>query len=340
MNFFSYKKPISSVIFLSLFSVCFSLAKPKAVPDWVLNHRTVFPPAEFLAQRGSGDSAEKARTDATGALSRYFQTNVNANLSTTMTSITSEDSVDEQTVVVDEVNVNSQVSFFGLEYTEPYYLASEKKWYCVVYMNRQDAWEQYRPQIEISKNTFSRLYRNLEKEQDSVARIAMCRKAWEAGKELLQKLEYGRIISPKEENAYEKEREEISSVPAIFEESRQNCTVYVEINSDYNSLINQAVSSALREGGFLVCKKMEEANYIARTAVDDNINGSDPLSIQPTVDLKVVSKSDRTVFSCEAAASEKSVGYALETAQKKSYPKIANKIRETIKESIDGLLEF
>lgn len=110
--------------FLFLNSLAF--AKSKAVPEWVENYRAAYPAAEYLAQRGTGDSAEKAKNDATAALSRYFKASVNANLSTTMTSVTVGDSIEEKTLVVDDVNVQSQVDFFGLEYTEPYYLKSEK----------------------------------------------------------------------------------------------------------------------------------------------------------------------------------------------------------------------
>lgn len=144
------------LVALSVFS--FGLfAKPQVMPDWVQNYRKVYPNSEYLAQRGSGDSAEKAKTDAIGALSRYFQSSVNASLSTTLSSVTTNDSIDEKTVVVDEVNVQSQVEFFGLEYTEPFYVKSEKKWYCLVYMNRDEAWQQYKPQIDIKKNSFSGL---------------------------------------------------------------------------------------------------------------------------------------------------------------------------------------
>lgn len=80
-------------------------AKKAAMPQWVQNYRTVFPTSEYLAQRGSGDTAEKARTDATAALSRYFKTSVNANLSTTMTSVIAANSAEEKTIVVDDVNV-------------------------------------------------------------------------------------------------------------------------------------------------------------------------------------------------------------------------------------------
>lgn len=102
-------------------------AKKATMPQWVQNYRTVFPNSEYLAQRGSGGTAEKSKTDATAALSRYFKTSVNANLSTIMTSVTAANSTEEKTLVVDDVNVQSEVELFALEYTEPFYYKAEKK---------------------------------------------------------------------------------------------------------------------------------------------------------------------------------------------------------------------
>ncbi|MBQ6779984.1 MAG: LPP20 family lipoprotein [Treponema sp.] len=72
-----------------LLTTVFCFAKSPPVPEWVSNHRMVYPESEYLAQRGSGETAEKAQTDAASALARYFQMTVSANLSTTMQSITS-----------------------------------------------------------------------------------------------------------------------------------------------------------------------------------------------------------------------------------------------------------
>lgn len=41
-------------------------AKPQVMPDWVQNYRKVYPNSEYLAQRGSGDSAEKAKSRLEG----------------------------------------------------------------------------------------------------------------------------------------------------------------------------------------------------------------------------------------------------------------------------------
>ncbi len=315
-------------------------AKKAAMPQWIQNYRTVYPNSEYLAQRGSGDSAEKAKTDATAALSRYFKTSVNANLSTTMTSVTSENSVEEKTLIVDDVNVQSQVELFALEYTEPFYYKAEKKWYCVVYMNRNDAWRQYKPQIEIKKNSFNGLYKNLEAEKDYFEKTRMCGKVWQSATELLEKLEYGRIINPNEEAAYQGERDKISKVPVIFEESKQNCSIYIQTQNDYNRLAESAVSSALADCGLNVSKNIEQANYIAEVLVELNVSGSEPVSVKPGLELKIQNKEEKTVYSCEVQSAEKSVAYTLENAQKKAFPKLAKEIEEAVKKDLSGFFKL
>ena len=113
------RKILIVIILTFVSTVCF--AKPKSEPDWFKNYRTVFPNSEYLAQRGSGVTAEDAKTDAASQLARYFQSTVSANLSTTMSSITTGSSIQEETRVIDEVNVKSEVEFIGLEFTESYY---------------------------------------------------------------------------------------------------------------------------------------------------------------------------------------------------------------------------
>ena len=331
----------SFLILTAVFCCLLPLYAKKAVmPEWVQNYRTVFPNSEYLAQRGIGDSAEKARTDATAALSRYFKTSVNANLSTTMTSVTAANSAEEKTLVVDDVNVQSEVELFALEYTEPFYYKAEKKWYCVVYMNRNDAWQQYKPQIEIKKNSFNGLYSNLEAEKDYFEKAKMCGKVWQSATELLEKLEYGRIINPIEEASYQGERDKISKVPVIFEESKQNCSIYIQTQNDYNRLAESAVSSALADCGLNVSKNIEQSNYIAEVLIELNASGSEPVSVKPGLELKIQNKEEKTVYSCEVQAVEKSVAYTLENAQKKAFPKLAKEIEEAVKKDLSGFLKL
>ena len=191
------------IVFILSFvsTVCF--AKPKSVePDWFKNYRTVFPNAQYLAQRGSGTTAEEAKTDAASQLARYFQSTVSANLSTTMSSITTGSSIQEETRVIDEVNVKSEVEFIGLEFTESYFYEAEKKWYAVAFIVREEAWFQYKPKIEGEKTKFYAFLKKANAEEDSYTKISLYKSAWKVSEDFMEKLEYGRIINPKEEEKY------------------------------------------------------------------------------------------------------------------------------------------
>lgn len=118
-------KRFFTLLFLAV-SICPVFAKKVPEPEWFKNYKKVYPNSEYIAQRGSGATAEDAKTDAASQLARYFQSTVSANLSTVMSSITSGTSIDEETRVIDEVNVTSEVEFIGLEFTESWFYKPEK----------------------------------------------------------------------------------------------------------------------------------------------------------------------------------------------------------------------
>ncbi len=327
-------------IFCLYFLILMTLQSKEKQPDWVSDYRSIYDEKTYLAQKGTGDSAEKSKTDAVGTLARYFQMSVNANLTTTLTSITSGNDISESTHVMDEVKVQSEVQFFALEYTEPWFNKKEKKWYCIAYINRNNAWTQYKPQIDSAKKTFYLLLENSERENDFFLKLRDLKSVWIQGQELLRKLEYGRILTPMDEASYQNERDKISQIPALFEECKGRCSVYIQANHDYNRMISLAISTAFNNCGFRIVKTKEDANYMADIVVDDNMAGENPLSIQPVIDLKVISKTEKTVYSYEANALEKSVGYTLESAQKKAYSKLSKEVEDSVKEHLTRVFKL
>ena len=324
-------------LFISCFIILTSLSAKEKQPEWVTDYRSVYPDLEYLAQRGRGNSAEKAKTDAASALARYFQMNVSANLSTILTSISSDDAVSETTTVIDEVSVQSDVKLITLEYTDPWYNKKEKKWYCIAYINRKNAWIQYQPQIELCKKTFEELLKNVDTEEDFFLRMKLYKTAWIQGQEVLKKLEYGRIISPSEEKQYQSLRDEISKIPSQHSKCKNACIVFVKIENDYNRVLAAAISSALTKCGIKVAKTENEVSYIAEVNVEDNCVEGEPLSITPDLNLKIIShrkSSVITVYSFETSSSEKAIAYSLENARKKVYPKFAKEIEASVYKDI------
>ncbi|MGN0749448.1 MAG: LPP20 family lipoprotein [Treponema sp.] len=99
-------------IFLAAF-LCF--AKSSKMPDWVTDYRTIYPDSEYIVQRGRADTEETSRTEAIAQIARYFQTSVNANLKTSIQSVSRGQNVNEITTVVNDVDVMSQVDLFVTE---------------------------------------------------------------------------------------------------------------------------------------------------------------------------------------------------------------------------------
>ncbi|MDE7290792.1 MAG: hypothetical protein K2N58_01975 [Treponemataceae bacterium] len=300
-------------------------ATAESIPNWVLNHRAAIPESEYIAQLGTGGSADAARADATEAVARYFQTSVSASLSA------------DGAVAVDEVKVSSEVSLFALEYTEPYYYKKAKKWYCLAFIRRPDAWARYKPRIEFAKDVFLRLYECAEAETDPFMRLSRLKTAQGAVSDMLEKLEYGRTISPQNEAAYLSVRDKAARIPVLFEAAKKECTVFVSAHGDYNRAMEQAVSTALVKNGFTVARNADGAKYTASVDVDDNASGSDPVAIMPTVSLKIMGNGGNAVYSYEAAASEKTMAYTLENAKKRAYPKLAQEMESALQKDLGAI---
>lgn len=325
------KKQLTVFLFTFVFVVIPSFAKQK-IPNWVLNFKSVYPNSAYIAQRGSGDSAEKARTDATAQIARYFQTSVNANLSTTFSSVTNQNQVQENTKVVDEVQVTSEISLFAVETTESFYLKKEKKWYCVAFIKRETAWNQYEPQIQNAKSTFINFYEKAENEDEPFYKIKFYESALNESQNFLEKLEYGRILNPAEEKKYSADREKVSSVPAKIVQEKQNMKVAVNVADDYSNIIKNALVSAFSESGFNIG---DGGNYTCDAEINLDQNGENPVSITPGIEVKVKDASGKVLFTYTEKSTEKSIAYSLDNAKKKSFPKLAENIKAKIKSFLE-----
>lgn len=322
-------RKLSSILITLFLSSLTLSAKPKE-PEWVQNWRTVYPDTEYIAQRGRADSEQTARTEAVAQIARYFQTSVNANLKTSIQSVTSGEKVSETTTVVNDVDVMSQVELFAVETTDPYFNKKEKKWYCVAFIEREKAWNQYQPTIENAKSEFLSLKKNAEKETEPFTKCSLFGKSLKSGKTFLEKLEYARILNAKKEAAYSDDRKAVSEIPAMIAGEKEKCTVFLEVSGDYGNIISSSLSQTLTKNGFKIAKKQAEANYTAHAEIENNANGNDPISVMPSLDLKIESKGGKTVYAVQVKTEKKTIAYTLENAQKKSLPILAEESSKII----------
>ena len=328
-------------IFLSLTFTMLAFAScgttSEIAPAWLTDYRTAYPDSQYIAQRGRGDSEETAKTDAIAQIARYFKTSVNANLKTSIQSVSSGENVSETTSVVNDVDVMSQVELFAVETTDPYFFKKENKWYCLAYIEREKAWTQYQPTVENLKSEFLSMKKNAESESDSFLKAAAYGKAYGSGKKFLEKLEYARILNPKKEAAYENDRRAVSEIPGIISSEREKCTVYLAVSGDYGNTITSSLTQTLSKQGLKIAKSAAGANYTANAVLENNAAGSDPISIYPSLDLKITNREGKTVYASQAKVSQKTLAYTLENAQKKAFPILAGEADKTISAELSKL---
>ena len=316
---------------------CASTSGSGSMPNWMTDYRTIYPDTQYIAQRGRADSEATAKTEAVAQIARYFQTSVNANLKTSIQSVTSGEGVSETTTVVNDVDVMSQVDLFAVEYTDQYYFKKEKKWYCMAYIEREKAWNQYQPTVENAKTEFYSMKKNADAESDPLTKCSLYGKTWNSGKVFLEKLEYARILNSQKERGYSDDRKTVSEIPALIAGEKEKCTVYLDVKGDWGNVISSSLSKTLSDQGFKIAKIPKEANYTAHTEVENNAIGNDPIQVQPSLDLKIVSRTGKTVFANQCKVEQKTIAYTLENAQKKSYPLLAKEADEVISAELKKL---
>ncbi len=318
------------------FAFCFLFCLPQVfakqnIPGWVQNYKSIYPNSKYIAQRGSGDSAEKSRTDAISQIARYFQSSVNANLTTTLSSVTNQNQVQESTSVVDEVQVASEISLFALETTEPFYFKKEKKWYCVAFIDRETAWNQYEPQIQNAKSAFMSFYEKAENESEPFYKIKLYESAQGETENFLKKLEYGRILNPLGEEKYSADRKTASEVPSKIGQEKLKIKIAVRVEGDYENSVKNALASAFRESGFNVG---DDGAYSCDAKINLDQSGENPVSIMPGIELEVKGGSGKVLLTYSYKTSEKSIAYSLGNAQKKAFPKLAENAKSQIVEKL------
>ncbi len=330
-------KKISTFLISFVSFFLFSCGSTQQIPSWVTpDWTTAFPNSRFLAQRGVAESAETAKTEALSQLSQYIRTNVNANITTSVTHMERNKKVTDSALIQTDVAIQSNVELFGVEYTVPFYVKSEKRWYCVAYINRERAWTQYVPKIELAKNLFYSFYNSARVEGEPFFIMSDYKNAWEHGKEFLTTLEYGRLIHPDRERMYAADRAKLAEIPVKIDNERRQIAIQLNIQGDYNGIITTALENAFKKSGLTVSKK---GNYMADVEIKPNSDGKSPLAVYPEIDLKLTASSGQTVYSYKDRLSERTVAYSLETAQKKAYPVFARQIEENIYNELSHLKE-
>lgn len=306
------------------------------MPEWVHNKNAVYPETQYLSQLGISNDKEKSKTEAIAAISRYLKTSVESNLSTTFTSNDKKENIS----VVDETKISSDIELFGVQFTEPYYFKKQKKWYCIAFINRAQAWAQYQPVIEQEKTKFYSFFNKTTENPNLLEKVNDYKNAYIAGRELLKTLSFGRILNPVAEQNYKNDRENIALIPQLLSSVIRESSLYLDISQDYENIIKNAVSSQLAEYGFPIVNQKSLALYTVKVTVDTDAAYSDEIySIYPKLSVNIIWQDTKSMFEY-SCSKEKVAAYNESRVLKNGFSQLAEDINQNLKTKLNESFGF
>ena len=326
-------------IFCALLSaLLFSCAtnNVQEVPQWVANYRSVYPTSEFIAQRGEGATAEEAMAKGDELIARSIQTTVDtafeANTKSFVVGSGAEAVASQEVKTENRTEITSTVTLLNVEHPVTFYSKAEKKWYAMSVIDREEAWKRYVPNVEVAQVAFNAAFKKATSEDEPFIANVYYRAAWEAGKILLERLEYARVISEVKEAAYKTERDNIASIPARMLQNNLDSSLSLSVKGDNSNIIAQAVSSTFSSFGFTVGETA--GNYKLDVTISDNATGDEETlyKIYPDIKIAITGKSGKTVYSYALKWTEANGQAAgtIERAERLAFQKLAERIKAEV----------
>lgn len=333
-------KRIVGILLFSIISCCFcfSYSKPEIYPDWVIDVQAVYPLENYFAQLGEGKTEAMAKNNAVSKISSYLESNVETVIKSSQTMSHGADKVDKSQSVNISTTVTSDVTLFAVEYTDAFYSKREKKYYVVAYILRETVWKQYVPTIEDAKNIFYGHIENAEKEKDPFFKISYYQEALKSSEDFLLKLYYGRVISPKREEAqFSKDRDFISSIPATISEIKRNISFNINVKNDYLNSVSAGLKAEILDLGYKT-KTTNDASYQLVAEIDYNQTKDDDLIVlNPVLKLHIYN-SVRDFMNMEIVSDEviaATVDYAKQFAMQDMLEKLHTDFRNRMEKVYD-----
>lgn len=280
-----------NIIFCSLFLTVLFLnpvfaAKEKA-PDWIADVHSVYKSKDYIAEMGTGATKELAQLDALGLLSSYFDTQIkkSASSSTAIESFNDESIVKESALV--NIDVKSDVELFAVQY-EFYFLKKTKEYYCVAYINRNDAWAAIRLKTDAEERAFVFAYKNaLSQEANPIYAIKDYGIAYTHLRNLKNYMVYASLIVPQHANFYDDSMLQGSTIPGKVNRLRRNTTVSLVVNNDIQNKVRVALKDLLSNEGYTI-KDGGNGTYKVNANVNLNMSYIDEIYTSvPSIDISI-----------------------------------------------------
>lgn len=317
-----------------IFSSCASTGMVTAPPAWAKTTNgvaTVYPRAQYIAQKGRGPDLAAAQNDGIAQISRWITSQIETSQSSRLSITGRNGETDESRQTTEETFVSSQTTLFAVRYADSWYNKGEGQWETVAYIDRKEAWTIYEPQVRQRADAFTKLFGAAEAEGEPFRQFFQYQRAQGyAEQELDPYFRFAGILYPQGARDFAEARDLIAAIPQRIDRSRANAGIFVDCPVDLDGIAAAAVTGALSAEGFPVSRNRLAASAVCTVAVDE---GRQTLPAgtfyTPTVSITISGKSGDPLFSCAISAPERSGAVNPDLAKRRGYTALAGEIKKS-----------
>ena len=334
------KKNTFILIALSLiFISCSSVPKATPKPEWVDHPENVYPDDVYISRVGEGWEKEEALADGQVELGKYFGQNVKSKVSAKENwTESSENGYSNNKSLSNEYEISFDTTFFAVEKSKPWYDVSTETWYICVYIDREEAFNIYKPTLINARKEFYNYYNEALNEADFFNQLKLLRKAHNTGAEYFGALKFAQILLPSVFNVYKQDFEDIANVDVLLTKLQNEAAVKINISKDYGTKVKDLVSKYFSDNGFNISNN----NYhfvvdidIDESRVVDEYSGI--ITVDPSITISMKNKSDGTVVFTYTRTFERIKSYMESSIDKKTFAAIEEELKNSFE---NELVEF
>jgi hypothetical protein len=317
---------------LLILTACVTTPPP---PPWAATANgvaTEYPTAQYIAQRGRGADLASAQNDGVAQISRWITSQIETSQSSRLSITEQNGAIDESRQTTEATFVSSQTNLFAVRYApDPWFNSTEKQWETVAYIDRDEAWAIYEPQVRQRADAFTKLYKAAEADEEPFRQFFQYQKAQVyAEQELDSYFRFADMLNPVRARSFSDASDLISAIPQRLEQSRTNASIFVECPIDLDGMTATALTQVLSAEGFPVARNRSSASAVCIAAVDEGVQTLPAGTFYtPSVRITISGKSGSPLASYTIKVAERSGAVNPDVAKNRGYTALAGVIRKS-----------
>ena len=265
---------------LSMFATLIALASCASVPSepaaWDASPgamRHVFPDSEFIAEQGRGATRAAAEANASASLAQFFSSEIASRIAIREQYQEQNGAAQASTEIESETFVQSQVTLFGIRHAQDaYFDKRSREWVTVAYIDRAEAWKVFALRFTQQSQAFARLFDVAETESDFFRKALRYTAAQDFARlpDFRSAESLGQLLDPAKMAAeFATTLASLSALPQKAADARRNAPVFIDISSDFESLLQNAFAQKFASLGFPVAKNSDSAAAVCLVTVEE-----------------------------------------------------------------------